>query len=217
VRGRVGVGDVARHLSWVIGGGAEVAEHRSRVVTGLLGHDGKIDAARIDAWGRTGLQTTDTEIERPQPVREGLRRGIPGTAATRFDVANVDQPREESAGREHHLMCLKAQAILRAYARHPVADDLEVVDRRLEHREVRLPVNHRADRIAVEAAVCLCAGGAHGRALARVQGAKLNARKIGSVRHGATECINLLDEVALADAANRRIATHLPNGFDIVG
>ena len=36
-------------------------------------------------------------------------------------------------------------------------------------------------------------------------------------RHGAAERIDLFHEVPLADAADRRVAGHRPQGFDIVG
>jgi hypothetical protein len=37
------------------------------------------------------------------------------------------------------------------------------------------------------------------------------------LRHGAAERIDFLDQVALADAADRRVAAHRADGFDVVG
>ncbi len=52
--------------------------------------------------------------------------------------------------------------------------------------------------------------------LLAVQGAELNARLIGGARHRAAQGIDFLDQVALADAADGRVAAHLPQRLDIV-
>ena len=63
----------------------------------------------------------------------------------------------------------------------------------------------------------LGAGSPHRGALAAVQGAELDAGVIGAARHDAAECVDLADQVALADAADRRVAAHLPERVDAVG
>ena len=71
--------------------------------------------------------------------------------------------------------------------------------------------------LPVEHAVGLRARRAHRRSLARVEDAKLDARLVGGRRHGAAQRVDLLDQMPLADAADRRIARHLPQGLDAVG
>ena len=44
----------------------------------------------------------------------------------------------------------------------------------------------------------------------------MNARLIGRQGHGATQGIDLFDQMAFADAANRGVAAHLPQGLDVV-
>ena len=53
-------------------------------------------------------------------------------------------------------------------------------------------------------------------ALGRVQRAPLDAGAIGRTRHRAAQRVDFLDQVALADAADGRIAAHLPERFDVV-
>jgi len=65
--------------------------------------------------------------------------------------------------------------------------------------------------------VGLGAGGAHRRALAGVQDAELDAGLVDGMGHQAAEGVDLLDQVALADAADGRVAAHLAQGFDVVG
>ncbi|GAB4187035.1 MAG: hypothetical protein Tsb002_12010 [Wenzhouxiangellaceae bacterium] len=45
----------------------------------------------------------------------------------------------------------------------------------------------------------------------------MNAGVIGRPGHDPTECVDLLDQMTFADTANGRVATHLADGFYIVG
>jgi hypothetical protein len=110
----------------------------------------------------------------------------------------------------------KAQAHLREHAHDAVAVQQQVVDRLLEQRQVRLVLDRLADRGAVQRAVGLAARRAHRRALAGVQRAPLDAGAVGRPRHDAAQRIDLAHQVALADAADRRVAAHLPHGLDLV-
>ena len=67
------------------------------------------------------------------------------------------------------------------------------------------------------APVGLGAGGADGRALAGVQGAEVDAGPVGGRGHDAAQRIDLPGEVALADAADGRVAAHLADGFEVLG
>ena len=87
----------------------------------------------------------------------------------------------------------------------------------LEEREVRLVLEQRANGAPVELPVRLRARGPHGRALAGIERAELDAGAIRGARHGAAERIDLAHEVALADAAHRRVAAHLPERLDALG
>jgi hypothetical protein len=74
-----------------------------------------------------------------------------------------------------------------------------------------------ADRLLVQHAVGLRARGAHRRALARVEDAELDAGLVGGCRHRPAQRIDLLDQMPLADAADRRIAAHRPQRLEVVG
>ena len=106
-------------------------------------------------------------------------------------------------------------AVTQPTTRSPCQD--EVGDLLLEEPQVRLRLEQPADGALVELAVGLRAGGAHRRSLAGIQGAKLDARLVRRQRHGAAERIDFLDQMALADAADGRVAAHLPERLDVVG
>jgi hypothetical protein len=55
----------------------------------------------------------------------------------------------------------------------------------------------------------------HCRALAAVEHSELNAGGVDRPAHRAAERIDLANNLALADAADRRIAAHLPDGVAV--
>ena len=57
----VGMGDVARHLLWMLGRIAHKREHRHRVIAMLLCKDAKVDGTRINTRRCPGFQTTNTQ------------------------------------------------------------------------------------------------------------------------------------------------------------
>jgi len=57
---------------------------------------------------------------------------------------------------------------------------------------------------------------AHRRSLAGIEDAELDAGPVGCAGHQAAERVDLLDQVALADAADGRVARHLSKGLDAV-
>ena len=66
----------------------------------------------------------------------------------------------------------------------------------------------RLHRGGIELAVGLGARAAHRRALAAVENAELDAAGIGDSAHQAVERVDLPDQMALAEPADRRIAGH---------
>jgi hypothetical protein len=144
------------------------------------------------------------------------RGRIAGAAGGVLRLADVDLAGEEGAGGEHHRGRFEADAGLRDRTAHRVAFDDQVVDGGLEHGEVGLRFHHAADRGAIQRAVGLAARRAHRGTFRCVERAPLDARGVGRARHRATERVDLLHEVALADATDRRIAAHRADGFDVV-
>ena len=74
-----------------------------------------------------------------------------------------------------------------------------------------------ADRRLVKNPIGLGAGGAYRRPLGTVEDAKLNPPFVCGQRHGAAQCIHFFDQMTLANAADRGVAAHLPQGLDVVG
>ncbi len=180
----------------------------------------EIDRAAVEARRRAGLQAADRQPQLAQPRAERLRRRVAGAPGLVMVEPDVDQARQERSGRQHDGVGLEANADLRDDAGHAraraVAIEREIVDGLLEQRQVRLVLEPRPDRLLVEHPIGLRARRAHRRPLARIERPELDARLVGRDRHRAAQRVDLLDQVALADAADRRIARHLPQRFDAV-
>ncbi len=129
----------------------------------------------------------------------------------------MDQAGEESARREHYGARGELEPDLGHDADDAVAVEQQIVHRLLKDLEVGLVLQPAAYGASIQNAIGLRARGAHRRSLARVEDAKLDARLVRRRGHGAAQRVDFLDEMPLADAADRRVARHLPQGLDAVG
>jgi hypothetical protein len=71
--------------------------------------------------------------------------------------------------------------------------------------------------LAIKLAIGLRARPLNRRALAPVENAELDARRIGNAAHHAIERVDLADEVAFAQASNGGVARHFAYRFDFMG
>ncbi len=128
----------------------------------------------------------------------------------------MDQPRQERARREHHGIRMEGQADLGHDPDHRVAREQQVVHGLLEEREIRLAFQAGADCLLVEDPVGLGAGRPDRGPLARIEDPELDARLVRCDGHRTAQRIHFLDQVALADATDGRVAGHLAQRFDVV-
>ena len=198
------------------GARAEIGEHGPGIVAVLFAQSVVIDAAPVDARRCAGLQSADAQRQFAQARRQTIRGRIAGPAAGMIFHTDVNFPAEERAHGQHHAACAKFDAALGAAAGHSVRLQDQIGHFLLKELQIRLCLEHAADGALVQPAVGLRASGAHRGTLARIQRAQLNGRLIRGERHGAPQRIDLLDQMPLADAADRRIATHLPQRLYIV-
>jgi hypothetical protein len=217
VRLLVGVRDPARHLPRMLLGPTEKAEHRNRIeVARLLLQSCEVDAAAVDARRRSGLQPALRQLQLLQPKRQAHGRWVARAPGGMVLQPDVDAAVEKGPGGEHHRARAKAQPELRHRADDSVAFEHQVVHRLLEEPQPRLVLQPPADRSAIQHAIGLRPRGANGRALRAVEDPELDAGLVGRLGHRAAQRIDLLHQVAFADAADRRVAAHLPQGLDVV-
>jgi hypothetical protein len=73
-----------------------------------------------------------------------------------------------------------------------------------------------ADSHTVEHPIGLGTRRPHRRTLTGIEDAEMDAGPVRCARHDATQGIDFLHQMTLADAANGRIAAHLAEGVDIM-
>jgi hypothetical protein len=129
----------------------------------------------------------------------------------------VDAPTQERADGEHDRRRLEGNARYCDDSAYRLALYQQVASLLLEQGQVRLVLENGPDRLPIELAICLRAGGAYGRPLTGVQGSELNSGPIRGAGHDAAQRIYLPDQVTLADAANGGIAAHLAERLDALG
>ena len=99
----------------------------------------------------------------------------------------------------------------------PVAGKDEIVGLAFDDGQIRRFADRLLHGGGVELAIGLGARTAHRRPLAPVQHAELDAALVGHPAHQAVERIDLADQMALAEPADRRIARHRADGREAVG
>src|SRR5439155_26456539 len=145
------------------------------------------------------------------------------SGATGFVVLepDVNEPRKKRPGGQHDCARVKLEPDLgddANYAWRPMAFvDEEIVDRLLEQPQIGCRLEAAANSFFVEHPVGLRPRRAHRGTLAGVQDTKLNAGFVGGDRHRPAERIDLLDQMAFADAPDRWVARHLAERLDVVG
>ena len=80
-----------------------------------------------------------------------------------------------------------------------------------------LGCENRLHTLGIGGLVALAAGGPYRWAAAKVEGLGLERGKIGVAAHFAAKGVKLADQVALGEAANRRVARHPRQGVEAGG
>ena len=176
----------------------------------------EIDAAPVDARWSAGFQAALGQFQLFQPRRQGDRRRIASTPCGVVVEAHMHFAVQEGSGRQHHSPGFEANAHLRDNAGHSIAFNNQIIAGPLEQPQVRLVLKPTPNGCPVQHAIGLGAGRAHRGALRSIQDAELDAGLVGRRSHRAAQRIDLLDQMPFADAANRRVTTHLTQRLDVV-
>ncbi len=215
--GLVGIGDVAGHLTRVLGAGAHERKHRGRIVARLLGQARIIDRAGIDTWRRAGLEPAHRQVQSAQALGQRVGGAIARAPAAKALVADMDRAAQKGADGENDRTRSKRQPHAGDHAGDVAVLDDQIGHALLKQRQVGLALDKITHRGLVQRAIGLGPRCPYGRALASVQGPKLDPAAIGRAAHHAAQGIDFLDQMALADPADGRVARHLADGFDVVG
>ena len=148
-------------------------------------------------------------------LAETHRGEVAGAAGRIILHPDMDEALEERAGREDDGRRFEDLAYLRLDAAHGTVLDDQPLDARLPHLQVGGALEHALAARAIGGLVGLRTAGANSRPFARVQKSKLDSGLVGRQAHLAAEGVDLADQVALADAADGRVAGHLADVIEV--
>ena len=183
---------------------------------GCCGEHREVDGPTVQARWRACLEPAHGQIQLAQPCTQSFGRRVAGAAGFIVLQAHMDEPGQEGPCGQDDSVGVEHQPDFGHDAGHAVPLDQEIVDRLLKQRQVRLRLEPMPDRPLVQNAVGLRTRRAHRRPLAGVQDPELDARFVRGERHRPAQRIHLLDQVTLANPADRRVAGHLAERLDVV-
>ena len=195
--------------------GTVKAECRRRRVAALFLQAGKVDGRAQQTRGGAGFQAAQLQAQGAQAFGKAQGRGVAQAAARQVGQADVDAPVQKGAGGQQHVPGREFQALSRAHARDAARVRDDVCDCVLPEAQAGRGVERLLQNALIGVAVHLGACGAHGRALAHVQGAELDARRIGPEPHHAAQGVDLAHHVALGQAADGRIAGKIAQAVQV--
>lgn len=167
--------------------------------------------------GGPGLESLDPERKLTQPTGQGIGGRISGTSPLIVRKADVYTAPEKGPDRQHHGGRPKGQTHPGENPRDPPILQQQVVHRLLEQIQTFLTLERPPYCRLVKHTIGLGTGRTHGRTLAGIENAELNACYVGRTGHQSAQGVDLLDQMALADTPDGRVAAHLADGLDIVG
>src|SRR5690554_444322 len=126
-------------------------------------------------------------------------------------------PPEESAGTQHHGFAQEANAGFCNHTPYAITIDDQISRRLLKQGQIWLIFKHTTNSGFVTYAISLGPCSTHSWAFSCIKNAKLNTGMIGGQAHGPAQCIDLLDQMALADTTDSGVARHLTQSLDVMG
>ena len=195
-----------------------------RIISKLAFEPIPIDGPAVEPGRRPRLEPAHLQAEAIKSFRKPNRWRFDGGAADslvvrrgaaswNFYFANVNEPMQESACRQHHRACRDARALSRNDARGTAIVHNEVFGRRGPDFQIGDLIQSSLHRPLVKLAVGLGPWAAYSGAFASVEDTKLDPAGIGDPSHQSIKRIDFSHEMALTHPADGRITGHLADGF----
>ena len=165
----------------------------------------------VEARNRGGVPVFILPISKPSAFIQkasSMEAISPARPAGYRVLSDVDQTAEKCPGRDDHGPTGVKDAGLIDHAADPPAIDDQLLHQALTQVEVFLLLHDGLHCKAVELLVALEARGLDRRPFRGVEEAKVDSGPVGDTAHLTAKGVDLLDELALGEAADRGIAGH---------
>jgi hypothetical protein len=123
---------------------------------------------------------------------------------------------EKSTSGQNNRLRANRQSDVRFYADHCISGHNNIHRSTLENIKALLSFQPRSYCFTIQRPICLRSRCADCGALARIKPPEMNASLVCCGSHRAPQGINFFNQVALTNAAYRRITRHLAERFDTV-
>jgi hypothetical protein len=176
----------------------------------------EIDGSAIDPRRRTRLESRHGEANLFQLVGQVRRRRLARPSAGNPSLSpDVNAAAEKRPRRDHDALRRESPPFERFHSGHdvPAPGEHEPSDSRLNRLQPRVFLEQASHRAAVQPTVALGARSPHGRPFAPIQHSELERRQVRGTTHDSAKCVHFPDDCSLRDAADGRIARHLPDRF----
>ena len=208
------VGNVAGHLTQRDTVGRK-RERQGWGIAMLRFQTREIYCPAVQPRGRAGLEPAHLETQGSELVGQSHGRQVTGPPPGIIGQADMDQAAHERTGRDDHRSAQKADTGTGINAFQLVPFPMEGRHLTLLEMQIILLLQDSFHAQTIQLFVRLGSRGAHGRPLAGIENAELNSGSINVLGHFATQGIDLLDQMALGQSADGRIAGHKRNGVQI--
>ena len=189
-----------------------------RLVAGLHLQARPVDGAAVEPRRRAGLQPAERKSGAFQASAKGRATAPPrpGRPASAVSPMWISPRRNVPVVSTTAPAANSRPSARRTPVTRPFSSD-QIVGLAFDHRQIGGLADRRLHRRGVKLAIGLGARAAHRRAFAAIQHAELDAAAVGDPAHQAVQRVDLADQMALAEAADRRIAGHRADGRKPMG
>ena len=183
-------------------------KHHRIVISRLAVEDIPVDRLPVQPGRRSGFQTSKGQAELRNAFRQQVRGLVTHPSTWALLVTDMDDAMQEGACGQHNRASRDRGTILQPNTCNAPIDHHQIGGLAFKNAQVGQRRQLCLHGKAIELAVRLGPRPLHGRPLAAIEKAKLDARRIGDAPHGPTKRVNFTNKVALPEAADGGIAGH---------
>ncbi|AUW45057.1 hypothetical protein CUJ84_Chr004755 [Rhizobium leguminosarum] len=180
-----------------------------KLLVSSLSTDGlPVDRLSVQPGGCAGLQTSQPQSKAGEGCRQSDRRRFTHTPGRCLFRPDMNKAAQKGARGQNHRRRFQGSTILHDHAGDATIDNVQIKRIAFDDIQVRRRFDRRQHCHPIKLSIGLRPRSSDSRALLLVEHPELNACNIGDATHQAIHRIDLPNQMALAQPANRRITGH---------
>ena len=175
-----------------------------------------VDGPTVEPGRRPGLEPTERKAVPLQCRRQAQRGSLAHAAGRNLGFPDMNQAAQKRPGRHDDRSGRESTSIGQQHRRYAALADLHVEHVAGDDLKIGPCLEQFLHGVPIELAIRLGTGATDRRPLAAIEHPELDAAAIGRERHDAVESVDLANQMALAQPADRRVARHDPDEVRLV-